>query len=104
MWENLEGQDNITKHNYFYEDAVEDFSQPMALTQVSFIAESMLPWSTLCWNRASTAFSNPMMLYIRLTVAADNRGLIDGEYDQPCISSYGAGDWIDDPGMIEVEG
>lgn len=49
-----------------------------------------------------------MILYIRQTVCADDEGLIDGEYDQLCIayiSDYvGAGDWVDDPGMIEVEG
>lgn len=44
------------------------------------------------------------MMHFRQTVAADNKSLIDGEYDQISMSDYDAGDWIDDPGMVEAEG
>ncbi|XP_009418974.2 uncharacterized protein LOC103999056 [Musa acuminata AAA Group] len=37
-------------------------------------------------------------------VATESKGLINGENDLLSISSYDAGDWIDDPGILEVEG
>lgn len=37
-------------------------------------------------------------------MATESKGLINGENDLLSISSYDAGDWIDDPGILEVEG
>ncbi|URE40435.1 Plant organelle RNA recognition domain [Musa troglodytarum] len=37
-------------------------------------------------------------------VATESKGLINGENDLLSISSYDAGDWIEDPGILEVEG
>ncbi|KAG6530883.1 hypothetical protein ZIOFF_004645 [Zingiber officinale] len=142
----LTAQDNITKHKSFYEDAIGDFSRPMALRG----RESLSPatwWSMyasdypdlqrfavrilsqtcsmttfrrrsyanqciyLSKNRIEHSRSNDLNfvhhnlhLQQRQTVAADNKGLVDGEYDQISISDYDAGDWIDDPGMVEAEG
>lgn len=142
----LTAQDNITKHKSFYEDAIGDFSRPMALRG----RESLSPatwWSMyasdypdlqrfavrilsqtcsmttfkrrsyanqciyLSKNRIEHSRSNDLSfvhhnlhLQQRQTVAADNKSLIDGEYDQISMSDYDAGDWIDDPGMVEAEG
>ncbi|CAL9129750.1 unnamed protein product [Musa textilis] len=37
-------------------------------------------------------------------VATESKGLINGENDLLSISSFDAGDWIEDPGILEVEG
>ncbi|XP_064981268.1 uncharacterized protein LOC135622891 [Musa acuminata AAA Group] len=142
----LTAQDNITKHKSFYEDALGDFSRPMALrgretlhpaTWWSMYASdypdlqrfavrilsqmcSMTAFKRSTYindtvhsskNRIEAATLNDLTfvhynlhLQQRQPVATESKGFKNEEHDLISPDNYNAGDWIDDPGMLEMEG